>query len=184
MRTDAAESAAARGSTLDDELSRLLDAPAPSIDEFFDRFEQNLREAQVRLVFFLEEAPQQLKSLVDFLNRQMERTEVLIVEARQYEDSKGRVVVPSLFGFTEEARLVKKVVTVTDSADRRDLECGVISRCPRVARSRSRRERPRVARRRRARRWLVASGRGEVPDGECGHSGRESEGAVPRRGNG
>jgi hypothetical protein len=140
MRSDAAATAAARGSSLEAELSRLLEVPAPSIEEFFDRFESNLREAQVRLVFFLEEAPQQLKSLVEFLNRQMERTEVVIVEARQYEDSHGRVVVPSLFGFTEEARLVKKVVTVTDAADRRTWDvpsflAAVDSRVPQAAAS-------------------------------------------------
>jgi hypothetical protein len=78
--------------------------------------------------------------LVDFLNRQMERTEVVIVEARQYEDSHGRVVVPSLFGFTEEARLVKKVVTVTDAADRRTWDvpsflAAVDSRVPQAAAS-------------------------------------------------
>jgi len=36
------------------------------------------------LIFFMEEAPNELKSIVEFLNSQMERTEVLVVEAKQY----------------------------------------------------------------------------------------------------
>ena len=67
---------------------------------------------QLRLVFFLEEAPIELKSVVDFLNKQMERTEVLLVEARQYLKDDLKLVVPTLFGYTEEARLVKRTVSV------------------------------------------------------------------------
>ncbi len=60
----------------------------------------------------MEEAPSELKSIVDFLNRQMERSEVLIVEAKQYEMDGLRLIVPSLFGYTEQARRVKKPVTL------------------------------------------------------------------------
>lgn len=60
----------------------------------------------------------QLRSIVDFLNRQMERSEVLIVEARQYQDGESRIVVPHLFGYTEEARRVKRTVSVDQPAKR------------------------------------------------------------------
>jgi hypothetical protein len=63
--------------------------------------------------FFLEEAPMELKSVVDFLNKQMQRSEVLLVEARQYSHGDVSVVVPTLFGYTDEARLVKRTITVT-----------------------------------------------------------------------
>ena len=76
--------------------------------EFFLRVQQNLREGQVRLVFFLEESPFELRSVVEFLNKQMERSEIIIVEARQYLANGLKVVVPVLFGYTEQARLVKK----------------------------------------------------------------------------
>ena len=74
--------------------------------------ETNLREGQIRLIFFLQDSPFELRSIVDFLNRQMERTEVLIVEARQYEQKDLRVVVPVLFSYTDQARRVKKAVRV------------------------------------------------------------------------
>ena len=61
----------------------------------------------------MEEAPAELKSVVDFLNKQMERSEVLLVEARQYEHQGIKIIAPTLFGYTEEARQVKKTVSVT-----------------------------------------------------------------------
>ena len=90
-------------------------------EQFFETVERNLREAKMRLIFFLEESPNELRSLVDFMNRQMKDTEVLIVEARQYEQGSSRIVVPWLFGFTEEARVAKResrAETIRVSGDR------------------------------------------------------------------
>ena len=42
----------------------------------------------------------------------MERSEVLLVEARQFLHNGLKVVVPNLFGFTEEARQVKKTIVI------------------------------------------------------------------------
>ncbi len=81
-------------------------------DEFLELIDNNLREGQIRMVFFMEEAPMELKSIVDFLNKQMERSEMLIVEAKQFEKDNLKIVVPSLFGYTEQARMIKKTVTV------------------------------------------------------------------------
>ena len=112
------ETAERNGHTLEEYLYR-LDSTISESDSFFETVENNLKEGQLRLVFFLEEAPQELKSIVDFLNRQMERTEVLIVEAKQYLRDNTKVVVPVLFGYTEQARMVKKSVTVTTSSSRK-----------------------------------------------------------------
>ena len=119
LRDLAAETATKAGTTLERRLSDLQTADQLSPEAYFDRLQQNLREGQLRIVFFLEEAPQELKSVVDFLNRQMERSEVLLVEARQYLTAGTRIVVPTLFGYTEEARLVKRSVTVTTASARR-----------------------------------------------------------------
>lgn len=114
----ATETAERNGHTLEEYLYR-LDSTISESDNFFEIVENNLKEGQLRLVFFLEEAPQELKSIVDFLNRQMQRTEVLIVEAKQYLTDNTKVVVPVLFGYTEQARMVKKSVTVTTSSSRK-----------------------------------------------------------------
>jgi hypothetical protein len=89
------------------------------METFFSRIQENLREGQLRLVFFLEESPMELRSVVDFLNRQMERSEVLLVEARQSELNNKRVVAPMLFGYTEQARQVKRTITVIPSGSRK-----------------------------------------------------------------
>ena len=118
LREYAEESGKARGQALEDALVSI--APEdPDVDTFFGRVEDNLREGQIRLIFFMEESPMELRSVVDFLNKQMERCEVLLVEARQFSRDGVKVVVPTLFGYTEQARAVKRRVTVTRSGAER-----------------------------------------------------------------
>jgi|SRR3989344_3234609 len=113
MLKERAEDFAARhGTSLDKEFERLATEKF-DVESYFEALESNLRQSQVRLVLFLEEAPSELKSVVDFLNKQLERTDLLLVEARQFRHDGLTVVVPSLFGYTEEARQVKRIVTVT-----------------------------------------------------------------------
>lgn len=116
IREYAEQFAKGQGLTIEDDIRLLQPGMVDTVDSFFQQIEDNLREGQMRLVSFLDEAPPELKSVVDFLNKQMERAEVLLVEARQYEKEGLRVVAPTLFGYTEEARQVKKIVTVTKSA--------------------------------------------------------------------
>lgn len=75
---------------------------------FFDAVVANLRKATMRLIFFLEESPNELRSLVEFLNNQLKETEVLLVEARLYDSPSGRIILPWLFGYSEEARVAKR----------------------------------------------------------------------------
>ena len=118
IRAYAEESAAAAGMSLEEALAA-IGVEHDAISSFFGSFRENLREGQVRLVFFMEEAPMQLRSLVDFLNRQTERSEILLVEARLYTDGELRLITPMLFGYTEEARRAKRTVTVTTGGSRR-----------------------------------------------------------------
>ena len=113
------QSAQRKGTNLDDAVRALQPAECSSTSEYFEKVQQNLREGQVRIVFFLEESPMELRSVVDFLNKQMERSEVLLVEARQYSQNGSKIVVPTLFGYTEEARQVKRTVTVTTASSRK-----------------------------------------------------------------
>lgn len=84
------------------------ECPTETDLEFFLGVERNLKAGMIRVVFFLEEGPSSLKSIVDFLNRQMQDTEVYLVEAQQYEHQGNRFIVPVLFGYTEQARRTKK----------------------------------------------------------------------------
>jgi hypothetical protein len=57
---------------------------AEEIDRFWNRVEANLRDGNVRLLFVADELPRELKRLVEFLNEQFTKVEVLGVELRQY----------------------------------------------------------------------------------------------------
>lgn len=83
---------------------------------FFERVLGNLQEGQIRLIFFIEETPPELASIVEFLNWQMERSEVLVVEVRQFAEGPLEIVVPVLYGYTEQTRQIKRKVTVNPPA--------------------------------------------------------------------
>ena len=120
IRAFATAAATARGESIEDAIARLRPTDDLEVDAFFERVEENLRESQLRLVFFLEEAPPELRSVVDFLNKQMERSDILIVEARLHELPDGRrVLTPSVFGYTEQARMAKRTVEISSTASRR-----------------------------------------------------------------
>jgi hypothetical protein len=77
-------------------------------EEFFSAMEKNLQQSKLRLIFFLEDSSHELRSIVEFLNGQLKDMEILIVEARQYQQGNARIVVPWVFGFTEETRVAKR----------------------------------------------------------------------------
>ena len=77
------------------------------LEEFFAVMERNLQRSRMRLIFLLDDSPLELRSIVEFLNAQLKDVEVLIVEARQYRHGDARIVVPWVFGFTEDARVAK-----------------------------------------------------------------------------
>lgn len=114
-----AEAAAQQKGGLEDALRALQPTNGESTDAFFEQIQANLREGKVRLIFFLEEASMELRSIVDFLNKQMERSEILLVEARQYSLENIKVVAPVLFGYTEEARKVKRNSTITTASSKK-----------------------------------------------------------------
>jgi hypothetical protein len=115
----AERTASERHQRLEANLEALRPTDSLSVDEFFARVQENLREGQLRIIFFLDQSPFELRSVVDFLNKQMERSEVLLVEARQYQADGRRVVAPTLFGYTDQARLVKRPLGAVPGGRRR-----------------------------------------------------------------
>jgi hypothetical protein len=99
--------AAGDASKLDQQLRDLTGSEVDT-EGFFALVEANLRKSKMRLIFVLDDSSNELRSIVEFLNGQMKDTEVLIVEARQYQHENARIVVPWVFGFTEEARVAKR----------------------------------------------------------------------------
>jgi len=109
LHSVAESTAKERNKTLESCVRELQVADFKTTETFFTKAEENLKKAVVRIVFFLEQAPPELKRLVEFLNSQMTASDVLLVEARQYEKDGLKVVAPRLFGFTEQARRTKEL---------------------------------------------------------------------------
>jgi hypothetical protein len=115
LREVAEATAKQTGKTVEQYLHSLPAADFKDSESFFAKAEENLKNTIVRVVFFLEQAPQELKRLVEFLNSEMKNCDVLLVEARQYEKDGFRVVVPRLFGFTEQIRRTKELSNASTS---------------------------------------------------------------------
>ena len=113
------ERARDRGIEIEELIASLEPVSGTFLDSFLELIENNINQGQLRLVFFMEQSSPELRSIIAFLNSQMERTEVCLVEANQFQNGETRVVVPTLWGYTEQARRVKRTVTVQKSGARR-----------------------------------------------------------------
>ena len=93
----------------DDELAAFVEDDLEPA-EFWDTVAANLKKRRLRLVFVADRIPAELRSIVEFLNEQLELTEVIAVEVKQYVEPGGdRVnIVPRVIGETEMARRVKR----------------------------------------------------------------------------
>jgi hypothetical protein len=96
------------GGEPDEVLNGFLGTDADA-DAFWEMVGTNLTAGRLRLVFVADEIPSELRRVVEFLNEQMTRTEVLALEVKQYKEQDGDriTLVPRLLGQTEAARQVK-----------------------------------------------------------------------------
>jgi len=75
---------------------------------FWSQVKTNLQAGKFRLVFVADEIPGELRRVVEFLNEQMDPTEVLGLEIKQYLSEDGqRTLVPRLIGQTAGAQQKK-----------------------------------------------------------------------------
>lgn len=96
--------------TANDALSEFIEDDLEA-EEFWDAVSDNLKERRLRLIFVADHIPRELRSIVEFLNEQLERTDVIAVEVKQYEeppDGQRVNIVPRVIGETEMARRVKR----------------------------------------------------------------------------
>ena len=90
----------------DVELATLLEHDA-DVEDFWNKVESNLRQGKVRLVFAADEIPSELQRIVEFLNEQMNLTEVVAVSIRQYVGEGHQILVPRVIGQTTAAQQMK-----------------------------------------------------------------------------
>jgi hypothetical protein len=78
------------------------------LEAYWNKVEDNLRHRHIRLIFVADRLPSELRSIIEFINGQMEETEVLGLELAQYVGSNFKVLVPRVIGQTEATRLKKQ----------------------------------------------------------------------------
>jgi hypothetical protein len=71
------------GLNADEILSEFL-SPDGDPELFWDRVKTNLQAGKLRLIFLADELPVELRRVIEFLNRQMDPTEVIGIEIKQY----------------------------------------------------------------------------------------------------
>ena len=87
----------------DAELGKLLRPDGddePDADGFWERVATNLAAARLRLLFVADDIPDELERVVEFLNAQMPRIEVLAVEIKQFKGDSRQTLVPRVLGRT------------------------------------------------------------------------------------
>lgn len=97
--------------TLYGEIRLQDDFLGENVDEekFWQKVKENIEEGRIRMLFVADEIPQELKTIIEFLNVQMNKSEVLGIEIKQYqaEDEKIKTLVSRVIGQTVEAQIKK-----------------------------------------------------------------------------
>lgn len=80
----------------DEELAKLNLGADQSADDIWEKVGQNLKQERLRLVFLSDKFSPETQRVIEFLNRQVQTTEVYAVEVPQYTDTGGemRTLVP------------------------------------------------------------------------------------------
>lgn len=79
-------------------------------EEFWELAKQNLDSGRIRMIFVGDVIPPELQRVVEFLNEQMSKAEVLAVELRYYRANQLTTLVPRVVGVTAKAQQVKPKV--------------------------------------------------------------------------
>lgn len=89
----------------DDKLAELFgEDEGKNLAAFWQKVKTNLQAGRVRMVFVADDIPPELRTIVEFLNAQMDPAEVLAIEIKQFAGEGGRTLVPRVLGQTEAAR--------------------------------------------------------------------------------
>jgi hypothetical protein len=94
------------GLVADEKLEDFLDGRM-EVEDFWQLANENLKKKKVRLLFVADEIPTELQRIVEFLNEQMNPTEVLAVEIKQFVGGAQTGLVPRVIGRTARGETVK-----------------------------------------------------------------------------
>lgn len=76
--------------------------------EYWHNVKINLQAGRIRMLFVADKIPRELKTIVEFLNEQMDPAEVLAIEVKQYVGEGLKTLVPRVIGQTTEAEIKKQ----------------------------------------------------------------------------
>lgn len=82
-----------------------------NLEEFWQKVKSNLHDGKIRMLFVADEIPPELRRIVEFLNSQMYRAEMLAVEIKQYTGQGQKSLIPRVIGQTEVATAKKEIHT-------------------------------------------------------------------------
>ena len=77
------------GDDLDTLLLNLLRCEEYSIDGYYEYFHKKFKGRKNSTSFVFEEASNELKNIVEFLNNQVEHTEVFIIKVKLFQNENG-----------------------------------------------------------------------------------------------
>ena len=101
LRRSFERSAISRGVDPHRELGKLLrNEGEADVEEFWERVATNLTARRLRLLFVADRIPDPLQRVVEFLNEQMPRVEVMAVEIKQFRSKASQTLVPRVIGRT------------------------------------------------------------------------------------
>ncbi len=103
MRERFAAQCQASGFDPDDKIKEFLEEEMDP-EEFWQRASRNVQERKLRLLFVADVIPTELQRIIEFLNDQMDQTEVLAIEIKQYVSPRGlKSLAPRVIGQTVKA---------------------------------------------------------------------------------
>ncbi|HVJ28075.1 MAG TPA: hypothetical protein VM493_11070 [Vicinamibacterales bacterium] len=109
IRSKYESTCAARGDDATTLASVLQCGPddADAIEAFWSLVETNLKAGRIRMVFVADQIHPELRRIIEFLNGQMERAEVMGIEIRHYRGNGIRTLVPQIVGVTAQTQGTK-----------------------------------------------------------------------------
>ena len=87
--------------------------PECTYEDYWEKVRKNLEESKLRLLFVADKIPYELKKIVEFLNEEMNKIEVLAVEIKQYVGEDQKTMVPRVIGQTAKTQEKKSGSSVS-----------------------------------------------------------------------
>lgn len=100
--------------TLASRVEQLGASDFSTVESLMQAAIDKLGNHDVRIVLFMEAAPPELKTIVEFMNKEMSTVEVLLVEAKMYDVNGVTVVTPCLWGYTDAVRARKNALAALE----------------------------------------------------------------------